>query len=94
MPCDDFRLDLAAEFGIIHESASGHRRQLHKGSPLATRHSNLPIENLEIHYMYAYFIAIVGFHALQSIVTVDLEKSRVKTPLLGAVSWHRPDGSP
>ena len=60
MPCDDFRLDLAAEFGIIHESADTG----HKGSPLATRHSmrkinlNLPIcvENLEynIHYMYAY----------------------------------------
>ena len=37
---------------------------------------------------------VVGVQVLQSIWTVALVQSRVKTPLLGAVSWHSSVGSP
>ena len=42
----------------------------------------------------AHFIVMVPCQALQSICTVALEKSRVKTSLPAEVSLHSPDGSP
>ena len=40
------------------------------------------------------FIVIVPLYALQSIFTLDFVQSRVKIPEFGAVSEHRPVGSP
>lgn len=41
-----------------------------------------------------YFHVIVGVHVAQSICTVLRVNSREKMPLPGAVSAHRPSGSP
>ena len=42
----------------------------------------------------AHFIVMVGVHVLQSRLMVALVQSRVKTPELGAVSWHSSVGVP
>ena len=41
-----------------------------------------------------YFMVMVGVHVLQSILILDFVHSRVNTPDPGAVSVHRPVGSP
>ena len=49
---------------------------------------------LHLPVVRAHFIVMVPCQAWQSICTVALEKSRVKTSLPAEVSLHNPDGSP
>ena len=56
--------------------------------------SSRQIEQIRLNNPAIHFMTMVDDQLAQSIVTVLLLKSREKTPLPGAVSAHRPLGTP
>ena len=69
-------------------------RQLRWGRAGTWRSMQIAAEHLRTPSTSLHFIVMLDVHDVQSMRTVAAEKSREKTPEPGAVSAHRPLGTP